>query len=182
MIAKLKNVVEGQNRIILYPTRARFLLVAFGSLIFVFLGSTIRSWSDQVPVPSWFTAIASYLAMGFFGLCFVYAVYRLVVRKPSLILSREGILDNASAVSAGFVRWEEVDRIFYSSMMNQEFVSIALKDTEGFLGRIGGVKATLMRANVGLVGAPINLPANALAVSSAELLKLIQDFRKAQNA
>ena len=181
MISNQKHGLEDRGKIILYPKRSRLLFMTSGAFLFVFAGFYIRSTANEGRIPPFLAVIVSYLAIGFFGLCFIYGLYRLVVRRPSLILSRDGILDNASAVNAGLVRWEEINRIFCSSMQRQQFVSITLKDAEGFLGRMGVIKARLMRVNVRLVGAPINLPANVLAMTSSELLELIQGFRDDQH-
>lgn len=97
--------------------------------------------------------------------------------RPALIVSSEGITDQGSAVNAGLVRWEEIDRIFAGSMQGQSFVSIAVKSPDHFLGRIGGLKARLMRPNTSLVGAPINIPVSALPMSVAQVLEAIQCFR-----
>jgi len=34
-----------------------------------------------------------------------------------------------------------------------------------------------MRMNIGLVGAPVNIPVNALPMTDAQILQTIQDFR-----
>jgi hypothetical protein len=174
----------GQNfgtseTLFLYPKRSRFFLLAVGALLFVCAGIFIGSDHDS-GIPRLVTVLISSLAIGFFGLCFLYAVYRLLVHRPALILNREGIVDNASAVSAGLVRWEEIERIYCSSVQRQLFISIAVKDPDRFLQGMPGVKAKLMRLNIGLVGAPINLPATPMGLSVTELLKLIQNFRESR--
>jgi hypothetical protein len=42
---------------------------------------------------------------------------------------------------------------------------------------VGGVKAKLMRMNIGLVGAPVNIPVDALPLTVDEVLQTIQEFR-----
>jgi hypothetical protein len=100
-----------------------------------------------------------------------------MARRPALVLCLKGIVDQGSAVSAGLVRWEEIERIFAGSIQRQSFVSIAVKSPDEFLARVGGVKARLMRMNIGLVGAPVNIPVDALPMTVDEVLQTIQEFR-----
>jgi hypothetical protein len=180
MISNQKAGVDSQGTIILYPRRSKMFLIALGSLLFVCAGFFILSQSDESHIPQPLRIIIAFLAIGFFGLCFLYALYRITVRRPALSLEREGILDNASAVSAGLVRWEEIERIYTSSLQGQQFVSISVKDQERFLQRMHGFKAKLMQLNIGLVGAPVNLPVTALGMTSAELVVLIEGFRRSK--
>jgi len=169
---------ENSETVVLYLSRSRFFLIALGSLLFVGAGFFIGSHGGGIPkavrIP------IALLAIAFFALCFLYAAYRLVVRRPALTLSCEGILDNASAISAGLVRWEEIDRIYCSSLRGQLFISIAVKDPVGFLQRSHGAKAKLMHLNMSLVGAPVNLPVTGLDLNATALLKRIQEFRGAR--
>jgi hypothetical protein len=177
MNSNQKDAIVGQEKIILYPKRSKMFLISLLSLLFVCAGFFILSQRDEPHIPQALRIIIGFLAIGFFGLCFFYALYRITVRQPALSLEREGILDNASAVSAGLVRWEEIDRIYTSSLQGQQFVSISVKDPERFLQKMHGFKAKLMRLNIGLVGAPVNLPVTALGMTSAELVVLIEGFR-----
>jgi hypothetical protein len=179
VISNPKAGVEGQEKIILYPRRSKMFLIALVSLLFVCAGFFILSQSDEPHIPQALRIIISFLGIGF-GPCFLYALYRIAVRQPALTLSQEGLLDNASGVSAGLVRWEEIERIYTSSLLGQQFVSISVKDPERFLQRMHGFKAKLMRPNIGLVGAPVNLPVTALGITSAELVVLIEGFRRSK--
>jgi hypothetical protein len=180
MIANQHRNSGNSETIVLYPSRSRFFLIALGSLLFVCGGFYIGSLhGDGIPRAT--IIPISLLAIGFFGLCFLYASYRLVVRRPAVTLSPEGIVDNASAISAGLVRWEEIERIYCSSLQGQLFISIAVKNPEVFLQRSHGAKTKLMQLNMGLVGAPVNLPVTGLDLNATALLKLIQEFREARS-
>lgn len=169
--------IDAASTVVIYPSRARLILLTLGSLLFLLLGLWIGFGREAMNIPMWKVLVASYLGVPFFSFCFFYTVYRLMVRRPALILSIEGIIDQASAVSAGLVRWEEIDRIFAGTMQRQTFVSIAVKTPDHFMSRVGGLKARLMRMNISLVGAPVNIPVNALPMTVPQILQTIREFR-----
>ena len=165
------------NKVEIYPSRGRLVLPGFASLFFVLLGLWLGFGGEASGIPGWRVVAGSYLGVPFFSACLCYAAYRLIARRPALVLCLEGIVDQGSAVSAGLVRWEEIERIFAGSIQQQSFVSIAVKSPDDFLARVGGVKAKLMRMNIGLVGAPVNIPVDALPMTVDEVLQTIQEFR-----
>jgi hypothetical protein len=62
----------------IYPSRRALLLHLLGALAFVLVGLWIRG-------------IIGSIAICFFGLCAVYLLFRLVVRRPALVIGQDGI-------------------------------------------------------------------------------------------
>ena len=157
---------------VVYPSRGKLVLMAIGCIALT--ACAIAEWLEG----SLEYRIVALAAGVFFGLVFVLVIMRLVKRTPSLILNQSGIFDNSSALGGYFLRWEEIDSIFISSMtvsMNrQRFLSIKVKDTDRFLSQQGTLKAKMMRANIKLVGAPVNISANTLPIRLEELLEVIK--------
>jgi hypothetical protein len=153
---------------VIYPSRSKLLLLTAGGAMFVVLGFFLLRSTDVEE------CLAGIAGIVFFGLCMLYAVWRLLRPTPALIIHSSGILDNASGLSAGFLRWDEISGIFMVSIRNQRFLAISLKNADAFLGRQSGLKAKMMKANVRLVGAPVNIPANTLPISLEELIQKIQ--------
>jgi hypothetical protein len=46
-----------------------------------------------------------------------------------------------------------------------------VKDTDEFLREVAGMKAMTMRMNIGLVGAPVNIPATTLSIPLEEVIE-----------
>jgi hypothetical protein len=115
----------------------------------------------------------------FSGVCLVFGVVKLIWRQPALIINSAGILDNSSALGKYAVLWDEIEDGYISTMQTslfskQRVLSIRLKRTEEFIHRQPAIRACLMKANVGLLGAPVNISTNTLPVSLEELISLIQ--------
>jgi hypothetical protein len=162
------------DAIVIYPSRTKLLLVTAGCVGFVALGLFLLL-SPNPQFRDVEVRLAGIAGIAFFGLCLGYAVWRLARPSPALIIHSSGIFDNASALSAGFLAWNEISHIFMASFRNQKFLGIAVKDVEGLLSRQSGLKARLMRMNIRLSGAAINIPANTLPVSLDEVVAKIQE-------
>lgn len=160
--------------VIIYPSKVKTLLIAAGSLMFVALGVYLAAGRVHMRLPLWAVVVSSYIGVPFFGLCFLYALYRLLSPKPSVVISREGIFDNASAAGAGLLKWEEIANIFPYDFMGQRMLGIVPRDAEAVMARQPPFKRLLAKMNRGLVQAPFNIPQSSLSVSVDELLREIE--------
>ncbi|HYL91677.1 MAG TPA: STM3941 family protein [Alphaproteobacteria bacterium] len=151
-----------------YPHRGKLLLIALGAVAFVV--SSLFLWHTG----NFVDQMIAVLAVTFFGVCFLWAVFRILRPRPALVINYAGICDNSSVSGAGLVRWHEVKAIGISVMRiganKQRFLSIYLKDNEEFLRRQPSLKARAMRVNLGLLGTPICISAVSLPLSLDELI------------
>jgi hypothetical protein len=154
---------------VIYPSRAKLLLMTAGGAVFVVLGFLSLPQSADTTVH--LAVIASAV---FFGLCSLYGIWRLIRPAPALIIHPSGIFDNASALSAGFLRWDEISGVFVGRVHRQRFLAIDVKDVEGLLSRQSWLKARIMKMNVSLTGTVVNIPANVLPISLEELIQNMQ--------
>lgn len=169
-----------EKTIYLSKVKITFLIVL--AIMFVVLGVWLLTLDPQrienarrfnSPVLIYGTAIA---AIVFFGLCGIVGVRKLFDNSPGLILTAEGIYDNSSGVSGGLIPWREVVGISEYQIQRQKFVSILVQDPEKYVKRGNALKRMTNRANIKMCGTPINISANALKISYAELLQSIQEY------
>src|SRR5262245_60883536 len=102
--------------IVIYHSRLRLILMTFGAMAFVALGSLLVQGSDAVTVAVGVSGIV------FFGMCLVFALWRLMRRKPALVLDDNGITDTASVISSGFIPWSDVTGIRILTIRNQKML------------------------------------------------------------
>src|SRR5690242_14050541 len=162
------NPLMTPDAIVIYPSRNKLLLLTTIGAVFVMVGIFLLRSSDVEE------RLAGIAGIAFFGLCMLYAIWRLVRPTPALIIHPSGIFDNASGLSAGFLRWDEIKGAFVARIRNQHFLAIDVKDVEALLSRQSGLKASMMKMNVKLVGAAVNIPANTLPISLEELIHNIR--------
>ncbi len=113
-----------------------------------------------------------------FALPFVYFCYRLLRHTPSVVINREGIVDNASALGAGVIRWDEIKSIFIYKVMGKPIIGIVPVNVETILARQSGIKRFFFRMNKGMTTAPFGIPEAGLPLTAEELLAKIQLYRE----
>jgi hypothetical protein len=161
------------DAVVIYPSRGKLLLLALGSAAFVVLGFFMWSTGQTK------NQVGGVLSIVFFGACFLFGAARLIWRRPSLIISPNGIFEGSSALGGYLLRWDEIHSVYISTMRvnvfsSQRFLSVRLNNTEEFLARQSSAKARLMRMNMGLVGAPINISSSTLPMTLEEIINVIQ--------
>src|SRR5215216_2393472 len=158
------------NEVAIYPKKVKLLAIAMCALLFVILGFYFAQNRVAMRLPLRAIIITSHVGIPFVGLCLVYAMYRLFMPKPAVVISDEGIFDNASAVGAGMLRWEEIADVFAYDFMGQRMLGIIPVNEEVVLRRQSRLKKVMAKMNKGIAPAPFNIPQNVLPISVDELL------------
>ena len=170
---------SAEGRLVVYPSRVKLVLLALGALVFIVAGLWLGGVFGDLDLPLGLVVITTYIGVPFFGLCLVYILYRLVVRKPSLVVSEEGIVDNASATGAGPIGWDEVAEIQPTNVSGKPMLGIVPHDEEQILARQNLIKRSIMSINRNMTGFVILIPENALPMSIDDLLVEIKRYRRA---
>jgi hypothetical protein len=161
------------DAVVIYPSRARIFLVFLGSLAFVALGFFLwKNWQETEGPRALVAAVAG---IGFFGLGAVFALVKLISRQPALVINSSGFMFGKYSL-----HWDEVESIYISSMRvsafsTQRFISVRLKRPEEFLSRQPALMARLMKANMGLTGAHVNISANVLPMKPEDLVATMRN-------
>ena len=175
---------EGENgKLVVRPSLPTTLLGVLGSALFVAGGAYLCARAlvpgvSAEPPASPLSRIAV-LAAGaagllFFGFALVFLLGRLLrFRRPILEVGPEGILDRASAVSAGFVGWDEVEDVGVRRFLGHRYLGVRVTDARALLARQGPAKRRIMGFNQKLIGVPVAVPLSALAVREDVLLREI---------
>ena len=152
-------------------SQRKIILLLLGSIAFV-LGS-VWMWSiadtQSHYRPLYVRGVAVAGAI-FFGCCMIYGSIKLFDSRPGLIIDREGIFDNSSAVSAGRVSWCEITAIKISGVRRQRFVVIEVVDSRKYVERGGAFRRILNAVNAKMMGSPICISANSLTMTFDELV------------
>jgi hypothetical protein len=147
----------------------KLVALAAGSVAFVLAGAwMVRRPENPTDV------LAGAAAMLLFGACGIFVIVRIARRAPAVVINDQGILDNASALAAGFIAWDEIEDIREYRFRNQVFLGIFPKQLDAILARQPAWKRQAIRANLALGAAPINIPQVVLPMRVADLLKEIR--------
>jgi hypothetical protein len=174
--------MDTPDRTIIKLSKKKIIWLVLLSWVFVALGIVILSLND-----------ASIRAMGrnptfihgvgiagvvFFSVCGVYAFVKLFDRKPGLIFDAVGIVDNASGIAAGLIRWSEIIDAKIFAFRRQEYLIIEVKDPEKYLHRGNWLKRLAVNANYKLCGSPIAITPIVLKTDFSEVLSLFDQYRQ----
>jgi|KBSSwiStaDraftv2_1062776.scaffolds.fasta_scaffold170907_3 hypothetical protein len=168
----LESRVTPGGELIIYPSRWKLVLLLLGAAGFVALSAWLLTlhvgWMERSRIVP-----AAIAGIGFFGLIFLYCVYRLVRWRPILIVDAEGIVEQSSLISVGRLRWDEVDHIVPYVFRGQPMLGIVPRDLPGVLSRAGWIARMAMKANGPLGCAPINIAQVVLPGTTEELALLL---------
>jgi hypothetical protein len=150
-------------------TAASLFMTALG--VWFFAASVRGSLVEGLArfAPPWMIHGLGVAAVLFFGACGVYAIAKIFDRKPGLVLGPTGIVDNSSAVAAGFIPWSEVTDVRIYQLGVQRMLVVKVSDPEKYIGRGTPLKRALNRANTHMCGSPVVISPNALRISFHEL-------------
>jgi hypothetical protein len=176
-------MTTGDERVI-ELSRLKLVMTIGGALLFVaagawfFLapadGSFIRDMERFAP-PWAIHALGVVAAL--FGIAgVVYGVRKSFDQKPGLVLGATGLVDNSSAVAAGFIPWSEITGLSLFQMRRQRMLIVHVADPEKYIARGNALQRMLNRANTGMVGSPISISSNALRIPFDELQREIASY------
>lgn len=118
----------------------------------------------------WLVHSIGMMSIVFFGLCGVFGVKKMFDKKPGLILSASGIVDNSSGVSAGFIPWSEIVGFDIFEVQRQKMLIVKVTHPERYIEVGGSMRRTFNRVNFKMCGSPIAITPNSLQIGFKELL------------
>ena len=111
----------------------------------------------------------------FFGACALYGVIKLFDSSPGLVIDAEGIIDNASGVSAGRIPWADITSIDLRAVQKQRLLTVNVLDPDKYIQQAAPLKRALVALNARYFGSPIQIASNALQINTDELLKVLKE-------
>lgn len=164
----------------------RMLVRALGSFLFVVICGTIIAPGGLVsdpPLIVWGVAIIGVVFFGFTGLWLLReAISNSSDNTPAIMVNSDGISDHSSALSAGNLRWDEIDQISLTTISGQPMVTISPSDIDKYVARQTPLKRILMRINTTLMDAPVAIAPSNLPISRDELVAAIEQYHSVENA
>ena len=111
-----------------------------------------------------------------FALVLVLSIKKLFDRKPGLIFNSEGILDNASSLSAGLIPWSDVVGSEIMEIQDNKILIIKVKDPQKYFERGNSLKKAFNKG--GYNGNPIGISTITLKVKFPELVALFNQYHQ----
>ena len=167
--------MQTKNTIEIALSKNKTYKMLFGSLLFVVMAAWLIYVREDYGNPT-LILIVGIIGILFFGYIAFYLIKALPDKSPGLIINADGIVDNASAVAAGFIKWDDIQEIKVAQVMNQKFLMIIVRNPEEYINRgKGTIARNAMQMNYKSYGSPISISPNALAISFNELYRIVLD-------
>lgn len=159
-------------------SKQKMLMTLLGSIAFVGLGIWFLINPPKISNPIFVNPtlifIVGLTSVLFFGLAAVTIFRKFSDKKPGLIISRHGITDNSSGVSAGLIPWTDIQEIKISQVMSQKFLMFIVSNPQDYLDKVTNpLKRIAMKMNYKTYGSPISISSNALRTNFNELQNLL---------
>lgn len=105
--------------------------------------------------------IIGLISLMFFGACEGFIVKQVFKGngKRIVVLDKDGFYDYSSAIATKdrHILWSEVEKIENKRIMNQEFVSVYVKNSEEFLAKLSSFQRKSIKINVAMGFGEINI-------------------------
>ncbi|WP_430412265.1 STM3941 family protein [Kordia sp.] len=123
--------------------------------------------------PLFFSGILCYVFFGFLFLLGACGLFRLALRKPTGIVTDDGITSNGNEV--GFIPWEFITGFKIEEGINFTAIVIMLTKQERFLKDKSNIFTKIMHVNVKRFGSPIVLSESLFHVSLEKVKMSLED-------
>lgn len=165
------------KELIIYAKKGKMFFYGILCLIFIAIGIFLTAVSfSETGSDAFKFRVIGIICVIFFGLIMVYWVKSIIQRKPALIVSAEGILDQSTYIAAGLIKWEEISDIDFVELSGQTFLGIYTHDPDLIINRSSSFKSMLNKMNKGLLDTQVNIPVKILDCSMEELIETINYY------
>lgn len=169
------------ERIEIYSSKKKSLLLLIGSVVFVVLGlwifleaDNLTGWRARNPYFNRGVGIASVL---FFGLGIFISVKRLIKSEIVLVIDSIGLNVNPKKSLTEFIKWSDINGFQEIKIHSTRIIIIGVKDPEYWLDKeTSGFRRKLMQFNINNYNSPFNIAASGLDISSDNLLGTLNNY------
>lgn len=161
-------------------SKTKLIRGLLGSTAFVAIGLWLLISQPHIGNPIFDNALVKYGAaiasVIFFGFAAFFFLKKLGDKKPGIVINNNGLYDNSSAAAIGLIPWEDITGVSVSSVVNQQFLIIGLKNPEEYIAaQTNLLKKKSFGFNYKNYGSPIAISANTIQYNLYELKTQIEN-------
>ena len=175
------------NRIEIYTSKKKSILILLGSIVFVAIGGLLVMDPERFvtllfrnPDIIRIVGIASIL---FFGFGTFVGIKRLIKSEIALIIDTKGLNVNPKKSLTEFIEWKDILGFKELKIQSQRIIIIGVKKPEHWIEKeTSTIRKKLMRFNMNNYDSPFNIAAAGLDIGYDELnIELNRYFEKYKN-
>ncbi len=169
-----------QTKVIQIPKdKFKQLVLALISVLFVYIGYLmVNGWITGGRYSSSSTLLYGYAGVVLFGIAGILILFNMLTSKPALIISKEGIVNNAHAGGGYLIRWNNIRSMKIITVSKQKMIQIDLKNDQEIFEQVNYISEKWMRLNSRFYGTPTFIPAVMIKTDLDEVLSIIRQQKK----
>jgi hypothetical protein len=144
--------------------------VMFVTLGFWFITSFATLQTDFSPLLIRMIGAASILI---FGIALFYSIKKYFDKKPGLIFTHKGIVDNSNGASIGLIEWSDIIDINDVEIWKNKSILLQTNVPEKYIAKATKRQVNIMQANLKIYGTPLCITPQTLKVDFDELYDLL---------
>jgi hypothetical protein len=169
------------ERIEIYTSKKKSLLLLIVSIVFVFLGfwlvfeaNNLTGWRARNPILTRGIGIASIL---FFGFGIFVGIKRLIKSEIALIIDNKGINVNPKKSLNEYINWNDINGFEEIKIQSTRIIIIGVKNPDYWLDKeTSRFRRKLMQFNINNYNSPFNITASGLDISSDRLIENLNNY------
>lgn len=175
--------VRAADELVIELSKGKAILMILGSFGFVAVGYWLFSMDAATmkgaPSDDPFLVHGVGLAgMVLFSLSGIFGIRKLFDKRPGLVLNSAGIIDNSSALAAGFIPWSEITGAAIYEVRRQKMLIIKVRNPEEFIQRGNVLQQAVVKINSKMSGSPIAITSNTLKIDFPKLLSTFEQYHR----
>lgn len=149
--------------------QVRILFVAL-----IGLALTAYNYLSQLEDPSLIWMILLTLSAVLMLALFVHAARNLIIQKPALVLTKEGLVDHISLARAGLIPWKSIKSVKAEKYLNREHILIEVSDAQSIIEKLPYVRKKMVDQQFRDTGSVIVIDPKTIKTPSSQLVKMLK--------
>ncbi len=112
----------------------------------------------------------------FFGFTSAFLMIKLIQNKPIFIVNKLGVTDNGSALSMGFIPWQDISKAYIGDVMNSRFIELEIMEEEKYLNKANMLKRKVLNTNKKMGHQMVCIPMELTGLKPEEVLSQIKVY------
>lgn len=123
-----------------------------------------------------FIQIFAVIGLLFFVPIMFFLFIAFITKRPALIISEEGLIDQSQLYGVGLIKWDDIETITIGEKFGISFLTIDTYNPDLLINRTKGIKRIYLHLNEFLANTAGQIDISRLAITEQELIKSFQFF------
>jgi hypothetical protein len=157
-------------------SKIKLVLLLIGAALLIAGGAWFIRHPNIFHKSTWMVSVAGYVMVVLFSICALFIVNKLFNPSPGFVIDANGVVDNSSVFSVGFIPWIDIIDLSIIEISRQKMIVIKVEDVEGYIKRQpNSLAKKAATANHRLHGSPVIVITATLRITVDELYAKINE-------